>query len=190
MHAGDVSDRAVVEALLASVSALGPITALVNNAGLGFFNQLSSTPAESERIWDECLANNLKSVFLMSSAFAPVLSRGGAIVNVSSITAKTGGSRAGFLAYAAAKAGVEGLTFAMARELAPRDITVNVIQPGFVAETDQTKGWDASALVAGIPLGRAGTAADIAGAVAWLLSKDARFVTGQVVPVNGGARFG
>jgi 3-oxoacyl-[acyl-carrier protein] reductase len=78
----------------------------------------------------------------------------------------------------------------LARSLAPRDITVNVIEPGFYADTGQTAGWDPAPIVANVPLGRAGKPEDIAGTVAWLLSKDARYVTGAIIPVNGGWRFG
>jgi 3-oxoacyl-[acyl-carrier protein] reductase len=115
------------------------------------------------------------------------------VINISSIGAQTGGSRPGVLAYSAAKAGLHGLTFALARELGPDGITANVIAPGLIPETGFLGTWSAE-LVAGViaqtPIGRAGTPGDIAGAAMWLVSDAGSFVTGAVIPVNGGWRVG
>jgi 3-oxoacyl-[acyl-carrier protein] reductase len=118
---------------------------------------------------------------------------GGTVINISSIGAQTGGSRPGGLAYAAAKAGIHGLTYALARELAPLKITANAIAPGFIASTGFTGAWQedrVAEIVEQTPLGRPGTPADIAGAVLWLASEAGAFVTGAVIPVNGGWRIG
>ncbi|MET0985502.1 MAG: SDR family oxidoreductase [Steroidobacteraceae bacterium] len=185
-HPADLSRRDQVERVVAAIAQLGNVKALVNNAGAGYFNTVDTPLAESEKIWDECLDNNLKNTFLLSVATIPHLSAGSAIVNLSSVTAHLGS--ANYLAYAAAKAGIEGLTRVMANSLATRDITCNVIEPGFYAETGQTAGWDPKPIVAKVPLGRAGKPEDIAGAVAWLLSSDARYITGAILPISGGWR--
>jgi 3-oxoacyl-[acyl-carrier protein] reductase len=187
-HPADLSDRRAVERVVVEIAKLGTITALVNNAGAGYFNNVDTALEESGKTWDLCFANNLKSVFMLSVATIPHLARGSAIVNVSSITARTGSVN--YLAYASAKSGIEGLSFVLARSLAPRDITVNVIEPGFYADTGQTAGWDPGPIVANVPLGRAGKPEDIAGTVSWLVSKDARYITGAIIPMNGGWRFG
>jgi 3-oxoacyl-[acyl-carrier protein] reductase len=190
-HAADVSRREDAER---AVGAAGDLVALINAAGFALGVSLASEPGEAETSFDAVVATNLKGAFLMAHAAAPRLkSPGGRIVNVSSIAAQTGGSRAGSLAYAAAKAGVHGLTFALARELAPRGITANAIAPGFIADTGFTGAWPrerVDAIVAETPLARAGRARDVAGAVRWLVSDDAGFVTGTVVAVNGGWRIG
>lgn len=187
----DVGRRVEVQAALIG---LDRVDLLVNAAG--FIRSVSlATPAdEAEANWDAVIEANLKGSFLMAHAAASLLtSPGGRIVNISSIGAQTGGSRPGGLAYAAAKSGLHGLTYALARELAPRGITANVIAPGFIADTGFTGAWPeerVSAIVAETPIGRAGTPGDIAGAVLWLASEAASFVTGAVIPVNGGWRIG
>lgn len=98
----------------------------------------------------------------------------------------------GYTAYAPAKAGLHGLTLALARELAPRGINVNTVAPGMTAETGQTAHWDesrTSSILAQIPLRRLGSVEDIASAVAWLASPQASYITGMTLPVNGGWRF-
>ena len=130
----------------------------------------------------------------MAMAVAPHLPRpGGRIINVSSIAAFTGGSRPGAVAYAAAKAGLIGMTYALARELSPQGITVNAVAPGFVAGTEFTGQWSEErvrGIVAETPVGREGHPNDIAAAVRYLASPDASFVTGEVLNVNGGWLFG
>lgn len=187
----DVASRQDVQAALAG---LERIDVLVNAAGFIRPVALAMPGDLADEGWDAVIAGNLTGSFLMAHAAAPLLrSPGGRIINISSIGAQTGGSRPGGLAYAAAKAGLHGLTFALARELAPRGITANVIAPGFIAGTGFTGAWPderVSAIVAETPLGRAGAPADVAGAALWLASDAAAFVTGAVIPVNGGWRIG
>jgi 3-oxoacyl-[acyl-carrier protein] reductase len=187
----DVGNRRDVEDALVGLQHLD---VLVNAAGFAIPVSLSTTADEAEANWDKVISGNLKGSFLMAHAVASLLtSPGGRIINISSIAAQMGGRRSGSLAYAAAKSGLHGLTFALARELAPRGITVNVIAPGFIANTGFTGGWPqerVSGIVSETPLGRPGTPADVAGAVLWLASEAASFVTGSVISVNGGWRFG
>lgn len=191
----DVSQRdSIAAGVAAIVDRFGRIDVLVNNAGfvLGITTQ---TPlAEAERLWDEVVDANLKGAFLMAMAAAPHLPRpGGRIINMSSIAAFTGGSRPGAAAYAAAKAGLIGLTYALARELSPQGITVNAIAPGFVAGTEFTGSWTEErvrGIVEETPVGRGGHPADIAAAVRYLASPEASFVSGEVLHVNGGWVFG
>ncbi len=191
----DVSQRdSVASGVAAVVERYGRLDVLVNNAGfvLGITTQ---TPlAEAERLWDAVVDANLKGAFLMAMAVAPHLPRpGGRIINVSSIAAFTGGSRPGAVAYAAAKAGLIGVTYALARELSPQGITVNAIAPGFVAGTEFTGQWSEErirGIISETPVGRGGQPNDIAAAVLYLASPDASFVTGEVLNVNGGWLFG
>jgi 3-oxoacyl-[acyl-carrier protein] reductase len=192
----DVSHR---EEVLAAVSWMaqefGRIDVLVNNAG--FVRGLSATMPleEAERVWEEELGTNLKGAFLMSLAVAPHLKRpGGRIVNISSIAAYTGGSRGGAIGYAAAKAGLHGLTMGLARELSSQGITVNAVAPGLVAETEFFGGplsEERLRAVAGqVPAGRPGKPEDVAAAVLFLASPEAAYITGEVLNVNGGWLFG
>jgi 3-oxoacyl-[acyl-carrier protein] reductase len=140
------------------------------------------------------LDTNLKGSFLMTMATVSHMPRpGGRIISISSIAAFTGGSGVGATAYAAAKAGLLGLTYGFARELSPQGITVNAIAPGFIANTEFTGHWSqqrVDSLIADTPVGRAGHGDDIASAVLYLASAEASFVSGEVLHVNGGKLFG
>jgi 3-oxoacyl-[acyl-carrier protein] reductase len=187
----DVGRRVEVEAALAG---LNGVDLLVNAAGFARGVSLATPAGEAEANWDVVVETNLKGSFLMAHAMAPLLaSPGGRIVMIGSIAAQTGGSRPGSIAYAAAKSGLHGMVYALARELAPRGITANVIAAGFVAGTGFTGAWPeerVSAIVAETPLGRGGRPGDIAAAILWLASDGGAFVTGAVIPVNGGWRIG
>ncbi len=191
----DVSKREqVVRAVNAIVERFGTIDVLVNVAGFVEGVTTNMQIEEAEENWDRVLDANLKGSFLMIMAVAPHLQRpGGRIINISSIAAFTGGSRAGSTAYAAAKAGVLGLTYGFARELSGQGITVNAIAPGFIANTAFTGGWSeerVQGIIAETPVGRGGHPNDIAAAALYLASSEASFVTGEVLNVNGGWLFG
>lgn len=190
----DVAQRADVEAVAAEVAhRYGRVDALVNNAGLLEMVPIGTLLAQAEEIYDRVVGVSLKGAFLMSHALAPLItSPGGTIINLGSVVAHSGGSIVGYTAYTPAKAGIHGLTMALARELGPRGITVNTVAPGFTAETGQTSEWTEDRIgpiLAQIPLQRAGKTLDIANAVSWLCSPQANYVTGMTLPVNGGWRF-
>jgi 3-oxoacyl-[acyl-carrier protein] reductase len=195
-RAADVGRREQITAAIGELAGeLGGLDVLVNDAGFAGHVFTDTDPEHAERIWDEVLDANLKGTFLTTLAAAPHLSRpGGKIINISSIAALTGGSQPGSLAYAAAKAGVHGLTFSLARELGPEGITVNAIAPGFIPETDFFGGEVDEDRVRAVseqtPLGRPGQPHDVAGAAVYLASDAASFVTGQIIQVNGGWSFG
>jgi 3-oxoacyl-[acyl-carrier protein] reductase len=138
--------------------------------------------------WDAVIDTNLKAVFRLSKAVmrGMMKARGGRVINITSVVGHSGNP--GQANYCAAKAGVSGLTRSLARELGSRNITVNCVAPGFI-DTDMTKALDEKqkeGLVGTIPLGRLGTPADIAAAVAYLASPAASYVTGTTLHVNGG----
>lgn len=182
----DVNDGAAVEALVDEiVKVYGAIHVLVNNAGITR-DTLAMRLKDSD--WDAVLDTNLKAVFRLSRAvIRPMMKqRYGRIINITSVVGASG--NAGQANYAAAKAGVAGMTRALARELGSRSITVNCVAPGFI-ETDMTASLPEAqqqALLAQIPLGHLGKPADIAHAVAFLASPQAAYVTGQELHVNGG----
>jgi 3-oxoacyl-[acyl-carrier protein] reductase len=182
----DVGDAAASEALIEAIGkAEGPVAILVNNAGITRDN-LAMRMKDDE--WASVIDTNLSAVFRLSRAvMRPMMkARWGRIVNVTSVVGASG--NAGQANYAAAKAGVAGMTRALARELGSRGITVNCVAPGFI-DTDMTRALDAgqtAALLQQIPLGRLGDAADIAAAVAFLCSPAAGYVTGSTLHVNGG----
>jgi 3-oxoacyl-[acyl-carrier protein] reductase len=191
----DVSQRHQVSgAVAAIIEKHGKIDVLVNNAGFVLGETMEMAPGEAEQAWDHEIGTNLKGAFLMSLTTAPHLPRpGGRIINISSIAAFTGGSRPGAIGYAAAKAGLLGMTYALARELSPQGITVNAVAPGFIANTEFTGAWSEEriqSIVAQTPVGRAGDANDVAEAVLFLASPEASFITGEVLNVNGGWLFG
>jgi len=192
-----VAERSEISEAVESLAAeLGRLDVLVNCAGFG--GRLVTTeddPAEAESIWDETLATNLKGAFLTTVAAARHLTRpGGRIVNVSSLAAFNGGNSRGRLAYSSAKAGLVGLTYALARELGPEGITVNAVAPGMVPDTgffaEPPSDEHRRATIARTSIGRLGEPEDIAAAVAYLASDEAGWVTGQILHVNGGELFG
>jgi 3-oxoacyl-[acyl-carrier protein] reductase len=182
----DVNDGPSVEALVEEiVKTYGAIHVLVNNAGIT--RDMLAMRLKDED-WDAVLDTNLKAVFRLSrAAIRPMMKqRYGRIVSITSVVGASG--NAGQANYAAAKAGVAGMTRALARELGSRNITVNCVAPGFI-ETDMTASLPEAqqqALLSQIPLGHLGKPADIAYAVAYLASPHAAYVTGQELHVNGG----
>ena len=182
----NVTDAQAGEALIDTlVKDHGGLHILVNNAGITR-DMLAMRLKDDD--WDAVIDTNLKAVFRMSRAVMRIMvkQRYGRIVNITSVVGASG--NAGQANYAAAKAGVAGMTRALARELGSRNITVNCIAPGFI-ETDMTAGLaeeQQKALLAQIPLGHLGKPQDIAHAVAFVASPQAGYITGQEIHVNGG----
>ena len=182
----DVNDGAAVDALIDRiVKEQGALQVLVNNAGITR-DMLAMRLKDAD--WDAVLDTNLKSVFRMSRAVMRQMmkQRYGRIISITSVVGASGNP--GQANYAAAKAGVAGMTRALARELGSRGITVNCVAPGFI-DTDMTASLpeeQQKALLTQIPLGHLGQPADIAHAVAYLASPQASYVTGQELHVNGG----
>ncbi len=184
--ASDVADADSAGALIEhTVNEFGKIDALVNNAGI---TRDTLIMRMSEDDWDNVLTTNLKGAFLCSkAAIRPMLrQRSGRIVNMTSVVGLVG--NAGQANYSAAKAGLVGLTKSTAKEVGSRGITVNAIAPGFIETrltdvlTDELK----ETLLENVPLGRFGTPEDVSGAVAFLLSPDASYITGHVLTIDGG----
>ncbi|MEY2429016.1 MAG: 3-oxoacyl-[acyl-carrier protein] reductase [Verrucomicrobiota bacterium] len=185
-HAVDVADAAAVAAAGEKIlSEAGRVDILVNNAGI---TRDGLVMRMSEADWDTVMDTNLKGAFLFTKAFSRALikQRSGRIINVASVIGLIG--NAGQCNYAASKAALIGFTKSIARELASRGITVNALAPGFI-ETDMTSGLDEETrnnLLKQIPLNSFGQAEDIANAALFLASPAARYVTGQVLTVDGG----
>ena len=181
----DVTDAASCDALLAELAKEGTPHILVNNAGI---TRDGLAMRMKDEDWSAVMDTNLGSVFRMSRGVLKVMmkARSGRIINVTSVVGSSGNP--GQANYAAAKAGVAGMSRALARELGSRNITVNCVAPGFI-DTDMTRALGESqttALLSQIPLGRLGQPEDVANAVAFLASPAAAYITGTTLHVNGG----
>jgi 3-oxoacyl-[acyl-carrier protein] reductase len=183
----NLADPASVEALpkLAETAAGAPIDILVNNAGITRDNLFLRMKDEE---WDQVIAVNLTAAFRLSRALlrGMMKKRWGRIISVTSVVGTMGNPGQGN--YAAAKAGLVGMTKSLAAEVASRNITVNCVAPGFVSTpmTDQLNDEQRNSLFARIPVGRFGQPSDIAAAIVYLASEEASYVTGQSLHVNGG----
>ena len=185
----NVAESSEVVVAFKDIAQLGPVDILVNNAGITRDGLLAMM---KEDAWDKVLDTNLKGAYLCMKyvSRAMMKSRWGRIVNISSVIGFAGNG--GQTNYAAAKAGLVGLTRSAAKELASRGITVNGVAPGYI-DTDMTRGLPEAVtekILAEIPLNSLGTPEDVAAAVAYLVSDDARYVTGQFIHVNGGMFMG
>jgi 3-oxoacyl-[acyl-carrier protein] reductase len=184
------TDTASTETLLSGMEAAeGLPNILVNNAGIARDALILRMKSED---WEQTLAVNLSAVFRLSKACLKRMlkERHGRIINIGSVVGSIG--NAGQVHYSAAKAGLVGFSKALAREMATRNITVNIVAPGFI-ETDMTRSLNEAqrtAYLSQIPAGRFGTAEEVARAVAFLASREAGYITGQTLHVNGGMYMG
>jgi 3-oxoacyl-[acyl-carrier protein] reductase len=182
----DLSDSSAVEALVpAAEAAMGRLDVLVNNAGVTRDN-LFMRMKDAE--WDTVISVNLTAAFRLARASLKgmIRRRHGRIIAITSVVGVTGNPGQGN--YAAAKAGLIGMSKALAAEVASRGITVNCVAPGFIASpmTDALDEKQRAAILAGVPIGRLGAASDIGAAVTYLASQEAGYITGQTLHVNGG----
>ena len=186
----DVSSEASIEAFVKTVQQeFGAVDILVNNAGITRDNILMRMKSDE---WDQVINTNLSSIYRMSKALVRGMtkSRWGRIISISSVVGSSG--NIGQSNYAAAKAGLEGFSRALAMEIGTRGITVNSVAPGFI-DTDMTRELgeeQAQALLSKIPLGRYGQPAEIAAVVGFLASDQAGYITGETIHVNGGMYMG
>jgi NAD(P)-dependent dehydrogenase (short-subunit alcohol dehydrogenase family) len=188
----DVTDEASVDAALTVLAGtLPPVGALVNNAGITSPTPFLEVTGEE---WDRIFAVNVRGAFNATRRVAPGMAeRGfGRVVFLSSVSAERGGGVFGGVAYSAAKAGQLGFTRALARELGPHGVTVNAVAPGLI-DTDITggalEGERKAQLVAGIPVGRNGTVADVADLITYLCREETGYITGVTYDVNGGSHI-
>lgn len=189
----DVSNRGAVEAAVAQVRAdLGPVLILINNAGIEQFGKFADITDEQ---WDRVMAVNLRGPFICTQVVLPDMldAQWGRIVNISSSSAQGGQSR--MAAYVSSKAGLIGFTKSLALELGPKGITVNTVPPGMVVTPMLEKAIDEGRFTASLehfakitPVRRAGRPEDIANATMFLCQDESSYITGQIIPVNGGRR--
>ncbi|TFD09405.1 MULTISPECIES: SDR family NAD(P)-dependent oxidoreductase [unclassified Cryobacterium] len=187
----EATDESAVQAALGLINRdLGGLDILVNN--VGGLVQRSSIGEMSFELWRTVMATNLDSTFLATHYAMPFIRDGGRIINVASL-AGINGAHSGATAYAASKAAMFGFTRGLAKEVAPRNITVNALAPGFIEATPFhdtfTTAESKRVTLSTIPLQRAGIPADVAGPALWLASELSAFVTGTTVNINGGAYF-
>jgi 3-oxoacyl-[acyl-carrier protein] reductase len=178
-------EESIRDCAKSAIAHFGAVHILVNNAGI---TRDILALRMKRKDWDDVLTTNLTGAFLMTQALMPqmVKNRWGRVINITSVVGQTG--QAGQANYAASKAGLIGVTKSLARELASRSITVNAVAPGYIetAMTSVLTEEQKSAMTQHIPLGRVGTDADIAHAVAFLASEEAGYITGHTLDVNGG----
>jgi 3-oxoacyl-[acyl-carrier protein] reductase len=182
-------EESIRDGVKAILERLGKIEILVNNAGITRDGLLLRMKRAD---WDDVLGTNLTGAFLLTQALLPAMlrNRWGRVINITSVVGRTG--QAGQVNYASSKAGLIGFTRSLAREVASRNVTVNAVAPGYI-ETPMTAVLDEkqrTAMMAQIPLGRAGTDVEIAQCVRFLASEGASYVTGHVLDVNGGMFMG
>jgi NAD(P)-dependent dehydrogenase (short-subunit alcohol dehydrogenase family) len=188
----DVTDETSVDDALAVLAdSVPPVGALVNNAGITSPTPFLEVTGEE---WDRIFAVNVRGAFNVTRRLAPgMVERGfGRIVFLSSVSAERGGGVFGGVAYSAAKAGQLGFTRALARELGPGGVTVNAVAPGLI-DTDITggalEGERKAQLIAGVPVGRNGTVADVADLITYLCREESGYITGATYDVNGGSHM-
>lgn len=183
------SEDSIKECAKAVIAKLAKVEILVNNAGI---TRDILALRMKKQDWDDVLTTNLTGAFLMTQACmnSMLKARWGRVINITSVVGETG--QAGQANYAASKAGLIGMTKSLARELASRTITVNAVAPGYIetAMTAVLTEEQKSAMTSQVPLARGGSDADVAGAVAFLASDDAAYITGHVLDVNGGMYMG
>lgn len=181
----NVADQESIETVLAAIKAeFGDVDILVNNAGITRDGLLMRMKDED---WFDIMQTNLTSIYRLSKAvLRPMMKKGGRIINIGSVVGSMGNP--GQTNYCAAKAGVIGFTKSLAKEVAARGVTVNVVAPGFIATdmTDVLTDEQKAHILAAVPAGRLGEPKDIAKAVAFLASDDAAYITGTTLHVNGG----
>lgn len=188
-HAIDLASQASIEQVFSAIGAQGPIDGLVNNAamatGVGGKNMIDYDPD----LWDRVMTVNVKGTWLVTREAVPLLREGSAIVNVASDTALWGAPR--LMAYVASKGAVIAMTRSMARELGEKRIRINAIAPGLtrVEATEYVPAERHQLYENGRALSGAQQPEDVTGSVVWLLSDLSRFITGQLIPVNGGFVF-
>lgn len=182
---GDLTEAGAADALIAAADAAGGLDILVNNAGI---TRDTLALRMKDEDWDAVMDTNLKACFQLSRAALKTMvkRRQGRIINIGSVVGTTGNP--GQANYAAAKAGLIGMSKALAAEVAGRGITVNVVAPGFIATpmTDALSEQQRTAIMARVPAGRLGTGEDVAAAVCYLAGPGGAYVTGQTLHVNGG----